>query len=195
MVSLWQFFGLPDPDGNKPPLKKKRSARPQSTQQSNDEPMMDADLLDIPPPVTQMMPMATPQQRREIPFDWKGPVTSDGEPFHDLGIPLTYQNQIPDKAVRYVSPDEKFRIPFHEMFERVIQGDSIILDLRSLLHMETHQDALKRELKSRSSHYGIGVYALDQYDKLFLIPGKNVVVDATKHELGLTPQMTPSAML
>ena len=194
MVSLWQFFGLPDPDGNKLPTKKKRSERA-LTQQSNHETLIDADHLDIPPPVNQMMPRATPQQRKEIPFDWKGPVTSDGEPFHDLGIPLTYQNLIPDKAVRYVSPDEKFRIPFHEMFDRVIQGDSIILDLRSLLHMETHQDALKRELKSRSSHYGIGVYALDQYDKLFLIPGKDVVVDATKHELGLTPQMTPSSML
>jgi hypothetical protein len=195
MVSLWQFFGLPDPEGNKPPTKKKRSERHQPVQQTSAEPPLDVDLLDIPPPVTQAVPMGTAQQRRTIPFDWKGPVTSDGEPFHDLGIRMTYQHPIPDKAVRYVSPDEKFRIPFPEMFERVMQGDSIILDLRPLLHMQTHQDALKRELKSRSGHYGIGVYALDQYDKLFLIPGKDVVVEAKKYELGLTPQLTPSSML
>ena len=72
------------------------------------------------------------------------------------------------------------------MFERVAQGDSVVLDLRQLLHMDAHQDALRRELKSRSNNLGIGVYALDEDDKLFLIPGNNVVVDSSRHDLGLT---------
>ena len=189
MVSLWQFFGLPDPDGNKSPPKKKRNQQRQPPQ-PNEEDILEAELDDIPPPVIQPVPVATPQQRREVPFDWKGPVTSDGEPFHDLGVPLTYQNPIPDKAVRYLSPDEKFRVPFHPMFDRVMQGDSVILDFRPLLHMETHQDALKRELKMNSNHYGIGVYSLDSEDKLFLIPGIDVVVDSSNHDLGLTPQLS-----
>jgi hypothetical protein len=32
---------------------------------------------------------------------------------------------------------------------------------------------------------GIGVFALDAEDKLLLLPGKDVVVDVGRHELGL----------
>jgi hypothetical protein len=32
---------------------------------------------------------------------------------------------------------------------------------------------------------GIGVFALDSEDKLLLLPGKDVVVDVGRHELGL----------
>jgi len=33
----------------------------------------------------------------------------------------------------------------------------------------------------------VSVFSLDAEDKLLMIPGRNVVVDMEKHELGLTP--------
>ena len=184
MVSLWQFFGLPDPDGNNPPSGKKKSQQRSASQIPSD--VLVAEPADIPEPVTRMVSVIEDGRRIQTPFNWNGPVTAEGEPFHDLGVPMTFHEPVPNTAVRYVRPDEKFRIPFLGMFERVAQGDSVVLDLRQLLHMDAHQDALRRELKSRSNNLGIGVYALDEDDKLFLIPGNNVVVDSTRHDLGLT---------
>jgi hypothetical protein len=52
--------------------------------------------------------------------------------------------------------------------------------------MDTHQNVCRRELKQLSDDVGVGVFALDAEDKLLLLPGNNVVVDVTGHELGLT---------
>ena len=36
---------------------------------------------------------------------------------------------------------------------------------------------------------GVGVFALDQEDKLLMIPGTDVVVDISNHSLGINPLM------
>ena len=119
-------------------------------------------------------------------FEWNGPVTPDGEPFHDLS---QHNGRIlirPTRALRYVKPDEKHRIHTRDIAQRVLQGDTVIVDLRTLVHMESHQQACRRELRVMCEQVGVGVFALDSEDKLLMIPGADVVVDIEKHELGLT---------
>ena len=79
------------------------------------------------------------------------------------------------------------RIPTGPTLKRVLQGDTAIVDLRSLVHMESHQMACRRELKHMADEARVSVFALDAEDKLLMIPGLNVVVDMEKHELGLAP--------
>ena len=93
----------------------------------------------------------------------------------------------PSKALRYIAPDVMKRIPTTAMLERVLQGDTAIVDLRSLVHMESHQMACRREIKHMADAARVSVFALDAEDKLLMIPGQNVVVDMERHELGLTP--------
>ena len=75
------------------------------------------------------------------------------------------------------------RIPTRGITKRVNQGDTVIVDLRPLVHMDTHQNVCRRELKQMSDDIGVGVFALDAEDKLLLIPGNDVVVDVQSHEL------------
>jgi SepF-like predicted cell division protein (DUF552 family) len=79
------------------------------------------------------------------------------------------------------------RLPTREIAKRIQQGDTVIVDLRPLVHMDTHQNVCRRELKQLSDDVGVGVFALDAEDKLLLMPGNNVVVDMKGHELGLIP--------
>ena len=58
------------------------------------------------------------------------------------------------------------------MAKRIQQGDSIIVDLRPMVHMDTHQNVCRRELRQMGNDTGIGVFALDAEDKLLLLPEK-----------------------
>jgi hypothetical protein len=124
---------------------------------------------------------------RTPPLGWNGPITPDGEAFHDLGMVVQRLQSPPNKALRYIAPDVMKRIPTSAMLERVMQGDTAIVDLRSLVHMESHQMACRREIKHMADQARVSVFSLDAEDKLLMIPGQNVVVDMQKHELGLTP--------
>ncbi len=186
MGNLWQFFGLPDPEGNGP--QNRRAAAPGNTQ----TPVS----LHSPNPASQppsSEPAATPTESspsrtiRTPPLGWTGPLTPDGEPFHDLGVVRQRPAQRPSKALRYIAPDEMKRIPTQAMLKRVLQGDTAIVDLRPLVHMESHQMACRREIKHMADDARVSVFALDAEDKLLMVPGLNVVVDMQKHELGLTP--------
>lgn len=194
MASLWQFFGLPNPDGPSTEKKPARQTPPASTPTT-------ASLQKTPQlTVTKQpaAPVATPSNNRledaaaamnisvkSPPPNWKGPVTAEGEPFHDLGAHTRLRNAVPRRALRYVAPDSMNRIPTREMAKRVQQGDSVIVDLRPMVHMDTHQNVCRRELQQMGNEAGIGVFALDAEDKLLLLPGKDVVVDVGRHELGL----------
>ena len=83
------------------------------------------------------------------------------------------------------------RIPTRVIAKRVNQGDTVIVDLRPLVHMDTHQNVCRRELKQMSDEVGVGVFALDAEDKLLLMPGNDVVVDVQSHELGLGALLNP----
>lgn len=182
MGNLWQFFGLPDPDAGVLP-RSSDGRRTSQNQQLTSEPSK------VEEPVAEdLKPQSSPTQIE----DWNGPMTPDGEPFHDLSSHGIRSNLRPNRALRYVKPDEKHRIRTREIAQRIVQGDTVVVDLRTLVHMESHQQACRRELRVMCEQIGVGVFALDSEDKLLLIPGADVVVDIEKHELGLTRLLSVS---
>jgi hypothetical protein len=199
MASLWQFFGLPNPDGQnyeKKPAKKvvRPVSKSSNLKQSHLSP--EAQVSEQPPvstPVKQPIQLekksALHNRPKALPPNWSGPLTAEGEAFHDLGAHVRVKNAIPRRALRYVSPDKMNRIPTREMEKRILQGDSIIVDLRPMVHMDTHQNVCRRELQHMSNEAGVGIFSLDAEDKLLLLPGTDVVVDIGRHELGLLSLM------
>jgi hypothetical protein len=123
---------------------------------------------------------------KPVPAGWTGPVTSDGEPFHDLAAHSGPKRSLPKRALRYVSPDKMSRIPTREIGKRINQGDTVIVDLRPLVHMDSHQAACRRELKHMSDESGVLIFSLDQEDKLLMIPGCDVLVEVANKDLGIT---------
>jgi hypothetical protein len=189
MGSLWQFFGLPDPEGGSTNERAPPAQAPQepvSLSSNETKPTPD----ETPPTASVETPVLNPVDvgsLRTPPLGWNGPITPDGEAFHDLGMVVQRLQSPPNKALRYIAPDVMKRIPTSAMLERVMQGDTAIVDLRSLVHMESHQMACRREIKHMADQARVSVFSLDAEDKLLMIPGQNVVVDMQKHELGLTP--------
>lgn len=189
MGNLWQFFGLPDPEAKGG----QRRARGHSDAPSPTEPSAEAptsrpsappvsidSMEDATPPVTPLLP---------VPEHWGGPVTPDGEPFHDLGLHAARPPQPATTALRYVAPDDMKRIHTAAILQRVMEGDTVLVDLRPLVHMESHQMACRRDLKHACDQARINAFALDAEDKLLMLPGVGTVVDAQKHRLGLQPLM------
>ena len=156
MGGFWQFFGLPDP------------AEGQRTDAA-------------PMPVVQPAPEAVSTPA----------IPSAGQPsssphFIDLGLHRQGSPEVPHRAVRYLAPDASSRLPVNGMLLRVQEGDSLFVDLRGMAHMHAHQDALRGELRRLGEATGVGAWALDSEDRLFLIPGVDVVMDTARHELGGT---------
>jgi SepF-like predicted cell division protein (DUF552 family) len=176
MGNLWQFFGLPDPEGGAPTQPPQRALVEQQpaleTQEQITEPLVEE--------------VQESAQLRSPPSFWTGPVTPDGEPFHDLSSIGRTEKIRPKRALRYVKPDSKYRIYTNQISERVNQGDTVIVDLRPLVHMDSHQQACRRELRTMCERVGVAIFALDAEEKLLLIPGSDVVVERNKHELGIT---------
>jgi SepF-like predicted cell division protein (DUF552 family) len=79
------------------------------------------------------------------------------------------------------------RLPIRELATRIDLGDTIIVDLRSLIHMDTQSNACRRQLKVMGDELGIPIFALDAQDKLLLLPGNDVTVDVSRNELGIIP--------
>ena len=101
MGNLWQFFGLPDPDASVAPRTQEASAQ-QATPSLTNEPELTPEL------VVEDVVESEPQPLEA--HVWNGPVTPDGEPFHDLFNHGTRHRIRASRALRYVKPDEKHRI-------------------------------------------------------------------------------------
>ena len=177
MATLWQFFGFPDPEGN-------ANKMPQLPEEPSTEAnSIEAEMV-APEEITDDPHLAA----SAIPRGWTGPLTPDGEPFHDMDAytPQSIGAKV-RTALRYVRPDTMHRLPIQGMHERIQQGDTLIVDLRPLIHMDAHKDACRRQLRHLGEESGVSVFALDFENQLLLIPGVDVVVDVSKHELGLIP--------
>ena len=172
MGNLWQFFGLPDPEA--PPEIKKKKPAPKKKEELSGQQMTLGETEAIQPKI-------------HLPHGWTGPTTPDGEAFHDLSMYRHENIDHPDRALRYVSPDHMHRLPIRELATRIDLGDTIIVDLRSLIHMETQSNACRRQLKVMGDELGIPIFALDAQDKLLLLPGNDVTVDVSRNELGIIP--------
>lgn len=195
MGTLWQFFGFPDPEAPSPEavkrtkkrkLKKAEDAPGQQltivspdtaeSQQEVVESVIETPIL-IPPPI---------RHSNKIPTGWTGPLTPDNIAFHDLSN-YSSTTEFPDRALRYVVPDQMHRLPIRQIEDRVRRGDTVIVDLTKLIHMDTQTNACRRTLKQMGDEVGIAIFALDDDDKLLLLPGQDVSMDVSRHELGLVP--------
>ena len=202
MANLWQFFGLPNPEGpnntgkkSKPNSNKAKMAKAQEDASQQTLIPIEEGIVETVPEVqsnstnTEVLPTNNHPTLVPIPPGWKGPVSADGEPFHDLGVHKSTRRSFPSRALRYVAPDEMKRIPTRGIGKRISSGDTVIVDLRSLVHMDAHQNACRRELKMMCDELGVEVFALDSEDKLLMIPGCDVIVDRGNNHLGLNPLM------
>ena len=166
---LWEFFGLPDPDP-----KRDAATTSNNDTQSNDV-SADSALIDA----------VNDSSKQNIPENWNGPRLPNGEAFHDLESLNFRKNKIPTRALRMVTPNEKHRIDLEGIAQRSVQGDISIVNLGELTHMQSQQNFLRRELRMLSENTGLHIYSLDKDEKLMLVPGIDVVVDTTRHELGM----------
>lgn len=202
MGTLWQFFGFPDPESPAPESvnkrKKKKSSKKeeapgqQLTLVSPDEEPTQNELvgndsqseeleqpkLEIPPPIKKSI---------SVPPGWTGLLTPDGEAFHDLSNYSSKATDFPDRALRYVVPDKMHRLPIRQIQDRILRGDTVIIDLNGLIHMDTQTNACRRTLKQMGDEIDIPIFALDESDKLLLMPGREVSMDVSKNDLGLVP--------
>tara|TARA_B100000941_G_scaffold90557_1_gene62727 strand:- start:3615 stop:4244 length:630 start_codon:yes stop_codon:yes gene_type:complete len=197
MGTLWQFFGFPDPEAPaQEPVKspkKKTKLEDQPGQQLtivNPDAEADSSLNNIKITEAESEPLPIPPPIRSSPLvgkNWKGPVTPDGVPFHDLSNYLSKPTKFPERALRYVVPDKMHRLPLRQIHDRLHRGDTVIVDLNGLIHMDTQTNACRRMVKQMADEIGIAVFALDESDKLLLIPGRDVTMDVARNDLGLVP--------
>ena len=82
MGNIWQFFGLPDPDAGGAARVAEAHASTQNRQLTNKPVAVETQIVEETP---------ASQIDRNITFEWDGPVTPDGEPFHDLSQHLICQ--------------------------------------------------------------------------------------------------------
>ena len=59
------------------------------------------------------------------------------------------------------------RLPIRQIQDRVMRGDTIIVDLNGLIHMDTQTNACRRSLKQIGDEMNIDIFALDESDKLY----------------------------
>ena len=114
--------------------------------------------------------------------------------FHDLGEVrwqawVRSRMPVARRAIRYVTPDEMYRLPTHAMANRLLTGDIIVVDLRDLLHMNAQQDACRREVGGLSERLGAPIFALDEEEMLLLIPGAASIIDTHSHHLGVPDEV------
>ncbi len=201
MGTLWQFFGFPDPEAPTPEsVKKSKKRKPKAEEPPGQQLTLvspdDAGTTEAAPanlepenePVKEVRDIPPPVRRSaSVPQGWTGPLTPDGEAFHDLSNYSAKPTDFPDRALRYVVPDQMHRLPIRQIQDRVMRGDTIIVDLNGLIHMDTQTNACRRSLKQIGDEMNIDIFALDESDKLLLLPGSDVSMDVSKNDLGLTP--------
>ena len=109
--------------------------------------------------------------------------------FHDLGSKrwlewAIAQRGLPRRGLRYIRPDDMHRLPLEPMSTRLHQGDICVVDLSSLAHMDSQRSALARQVQDMANYGGLPVFALDESNRLLLVPGRGSRIDTETHELG-----------
>ena len=109
--------------------------------------------------------------------------------FHELGSKRWLewsiaQQGLPRRGLRYIQPDEMHRLPLEAISTRLHQGDICLVDLNSLAHMDSQRSALARQVQDMANYGGLPVFALDDSNRLLLIPGRGSRIDTETHELG-----------
>ena len=170
MANIWRFIGLPDPEeGDTEVISNEEVVIPQNNTKN-------------------------PELKVKTPYiskNWNGPKTPDGEPFHDMAevkwaTRTKINNGVAKRAFRHIVPDKMNRLPIQNMITRLMQGDILMVDLSVMIHMDAYQRACRQSIRHLSNEYGIPVFALDENEKILILPGKGVIVDVDKHILGVS---------
>ena len=109
--------------------------------------------------------------------------------FHDLGSKrwidwASLHQGLPRRGLRYIRPDDMHRLPLDALSARLQQGDICIVDMSSLAHMDSQRSALSRQVQDMANYGGLPVFALDDTNRLLLVPGRGSRIDTETHELG-----------
>ncbi len=91
----------------------------------------------------------------------------------------------PDRHLRYIQPDDRHTIPHSEISDCLQGGDVVIVDLRSLAHMEAQKSACRRRIQEVARDLSIRAFVLDSSEDLILVPGIGISVDVDRHILGI----------
>ena len=170
MANIWRFIGLPDPEeGDVEVISNEEIVIPQNNTKN-----------------PELKVKTSP-----ISKNWNGPNTPDGEPFHDMAevkwaARTKINNGVAKRAFRHIVPDKMNRLPIQNMIARLMQGDILMVDLSVMIHMDAYQRACRQSIRHLSNEYGIPVFALDENEKILILPGKGVIVDVDKHILGVS---------
>ena len=107
--------------------------------------------------------------------------------FHDLGskrwIEWASAHQgLPRRGLRYIRPDDMPIAPGRHLHASI--KAMFVVDLSSLAHMDSQRSALSRQVQDMANYGGLPVFALDDSNRLLLIPGRGSRIDTETHELG-----------
>ena len=109
--------------------------------------------------------------------------------FHDLGEKKwlewsSSRQPLPRRGLRYLKPDQMNRLPLDGIATRLSQGDILVFDFSILAHMDSQRAALARQVQDVAGMGGLPVFALDDAERLLLVPGRGTRIDTETHELG-----------
>lgn len=129
-----------------------------------------------------------------------GAVRGVGEdhPFHQLDRAVWSErtsriNPRPSSVIRYVKPDDRFRIDSNILDNALRSGETIIIDLSDLRHVETQRGALRKRIGDSASRIGRPAFRIDSEGCLLVVPGSGVRVDQKRHVLGTAVWQDPES--
>jgi hypothetical protein len=103
----------------------------------------------------------------------------DDHPFHQLDKAVWSErtsriNPRPSSVVRYLKPND----------DALRSGETVIVDLSGLRHVETQRGALRKRIGDSASRIGRPAFRIDSEGCLLVVPGRGVRVDQKRHVLG-----------
>ncbi len=122
----------------------------------------------------------------------------EDHPFHQLDRAVWSErtsriNPRPSSVIRYVKPDDRFRIDSNILDNALRSGETIIVDLSDLRHVETQRGALRKRIGDSASRIGRPAFRIDSEGCLLVVPGRGVRVDQKRHVLGTAVWQDPKS--
>lgn len=113
----------------------------------------------------------------------------DEHPFHQLDKAVWSErtgriNPRPSSVVRYLKPNDRLGIDANILDDALRSGETVIIDLSDLRHVETQRGALRKRIGDSASRIGRPAFRIDPEGCLLVVPGRGVRVDQKRHVLG-----------
>ena len=110
-------------------------------------------------------------------------------PFHQLDRAVWSErtgriNPRPSNVVQYLKPNDRLGIDANILNDALRSGETVIVDLSDLRHVETQRGALRKRIGDSASSIGRPAFRIDSEGCLLVVPGRGVRVDQKRHVLG-----------